>query len=647
MPNTNRRMPEASPQLQIIFNKATTALAQGQTGLALILAQQANALVPNHPDVYNLLGVCAQRLQDRVSAEQCWRQAIHLQAESVEARFNLGLLHAETSQHDLAHNYLKQTLCVAPDYASAYVHLALLQVQEKQMDLAERSYRHALRVMPSDSASWNNLGLLLADQRRDGEAEISYRRALVIAPDDDKAYGNLGILLTRIKRRDEAERCYRHALDLNPGSAQAHANLGLLFAANNHMEAARAALLAAQVLAPESAEICSNLADLQAELLEDEDARQNYRAALIRKPDAAVSLSNYGVFLAYRFRDHDAEVCFRRALAVDPDYPVAKLNFSMLLLAQGRLRDAWPYHEARYDPKLPSPDTPKPSLPFPQWQGESLLGKSLIIWPEQGHGDLIQMCRYIPLIKARGAALITLVCRQNQVELMRTLPGVDTVIGSAEVGERDLDYDYWVFPMSFPLLFETDLDTIPLAIPYLHANEERIAYWSQRLTTRDRTQECRLRVGIVWRGNPEHANDSYRSLQSLSQLAPLLAIEDVSYFSLQIHNGPADIALDLARTPQIMDLGSQIRDFADTAAILQQLDLLISVDTAAAHLAGAMGMPCWVLLPSHRTDWRWMRDRADCPWYRDMCLFRQGPSHAWGDVIDNVASALRMHVAKR
>jgi hypothetical protein len=246
------------------------------------------------------------------------------------------------------------------------------------------------------------------------------------------------------------------------------------------------------------------------------------------------------------------------------------------------------------------------------------------------------MCRYIPLVKARGASHITLVCRQNQVELMRTLQGVDEVTGSNEIDLQTLDCDYWVFTMSFPLLFDTGLDTIPLTIPYLHASDERIAYWAQRLQKND----GQLRVGFVWRGNPSHANDSYRSLSDLSVLSPLWAIEGVSYFSLQMHNSPV-VAQDLAQMPQLVELGSQIRDFADTAAILQQLDLLISVDTAAAHLAGALGKKCWVLLPHHRTDWRWLRERSDCPWYEDMRLFRQTPQHDWSDVMENVASALR------
>jgi len=618
------------------------ALSQGQTGLALKLAQQAIAIAPDHPDVFNLLGVCAIRLQDSATAEQCWLQAIRLRAESTESRFNLGLLYAESHRHDLAYRYLTETIVVAPQQAAAYVHLALLHARRDEDDLVERNYLHALQVDSTDVASWNNLGLHFAAQHRHVEAEACYRSAVSTLPDDDKTYGNLGILLVRIRQLAEAERCYRHALEINPNSAQAHANLGLLFATNMQMEAARHSLQLALQLNPESAEIYANLAGLHAELLEDEAAEDNYRAALIRMPNSAIALSNFGVFLADRQRDDEAEIMLRRSLACDADYPMAKVNFSMLLLMQGRLREGWPYHEARYDTRLPFPDTPKPTLPFPQWQGESLVGKSLIIWPEQGYGDLIQMCRYIPLIKASGATHITLICRQNQVALMRTLQGIDEVIASSKIDASSLDYGYWVFPLSFPFLFDTELNSIPLTIPYLHTDDERIAYWAQRLPVHD----GHLRVGIVWRGNPSHKNDSYRSLPSLSLLEPLWGIDGIRYFSLQMHNA-TDVTQELALTPQLVELGSQIRDFADTGAILQQLDLLISVDTAAAHLAGAIGKPCWVLLPSHRTDWRWMRGRTDCPWYQDMRLFRQQPQGDWSDVIDDVASALRRHLIEK
>jgi Tfp pilus assembly protein PilF len=635
-------MPDASSQLQSLFNSAMAALSQGKTSLALSVAQQAITIAPKNPDVFNLLGVCAIRLLDRSTAEQCWLHAIQLHTESIEARFNLGLLYADTGQHALASRYLTETIIISPQYTLAYGHLALLHANRNEKIATERDYRRTLQLDPGDVASWNNLGVLLAAQHRYADAESCYRHGLAFAPDDDKTYGNLGILLVKIRRFPEAERCYSHAIDINPNSAQAHANLGLLFSAIKQTEAARSCLQLALRLYPDSAEILGNLADLQSELLEDNAAEHNYRAALIMKPDSAVVLSNYGVFLAYRLRDGEAETNFRRSLAVDADYPTAKLNFSMLLLTLGRLREGWPYHEARYDARLPMPDMPKPTLTFPQWQGESLKGKSLIVWPEQGHGDLIQMCRYVPLVKASGAAHITLVCRPNQVELMRTLQGADEVIGSTDIDLHSLDYDYWVFPMSFPLLFDTGLDNIPLTIPYLHVNDERATYWAQRLPKND----GRLRVGIVWRGNPSHANDNYRSLPDPALLSPLWGIAGAQYFSLQMHNGPF-VAHELVQTPQLVELGSQIRDFADSAAILQHLDLLISVDTAAAHLAGALGKQCWVLLPHHRTDWRWMRERADSPWYRGMRLFRQKPQKEWSDVIDDVAAALRGHAASK
>lgn len=635
-------MHSSLPDLKNLFEKATKALAQGDAHVALQLAQQAASGAPNNPDVFNLLGVCAITLRDQATAEQCWLHAIRLHTETTEARYNLALLYTETLRYDLAQQHLEQTIKLVPARAAAYARLAMLQAQTNQAGSAEQNYRHALRIEPGDAATWNNLALLLAAQKRDADAEDCYRIALTLSPNDPQAYSNLGVLLVSCRRDAEAEICYRRTLKLDATSAAALANLGLLLNARKDYVGAEHYLREALRLSPGSVEILTNLAILLAERQRDSEAEHYYQKALLETPNSEVVLSNFGVFLAYRLRDAEAEASFRRVLAMTPDNAPAMLNLSMLLLAQGRLGEGWRYHEARYAPSLPTPDAPTPHLPFPQWQGETLRGKSLLIWPEQGHGDLIQFCRYLPLIKAQGAACITLVCRSTLVELMRTLEGVDAVIGSTDIGQHGLDCDYWTFPMSLPLHCHTELDSIPAQVPYLHANAERLAFWSPRLPP----SSGKRRVGIVWRGNPKHANDDKRSLPGLSALAPLWAFDSAQYFSLQIVNGP-DIAEDLACTSSVIELGSQIRDFADTAAILQQMDLLISVDTAIAHLAGALGKPCWVLLPNYRTDWRWMRARSDTPWYPSLRLFRQAPEQTWEDVIAQVASSLKDHISYR
>jgi hypothetical protein len=245
---------------------------------------------------------------------------------------------------------------------------------------------------------------------------------------------------------------------------------------------------------------------------------------------------------------------------------------------------------------------------------------------------MIQFCRYLPQLKAHGAARITLVCHAALTPLFGALAGVDAVYGND--GDAPLaGHDYWVYPLSLPYFFRTDLDSIPATIPYLHAPPERIAAWTPRMPADG------LRVGLAWRGNPAHENDADRSLPALATLAPLADIAGINWISVQQGHGA-----DEARTPPpgmtLHDLGSTIADFADTAAIIAQLDLLICVDTAVAHLAGALGVPCWLMLNDYKTDWRWLATRTDTPWYPGMRLFRQARAGDWAAVVDAIAREL-------
>jgi Flp pilus assembly protein TadD len=591
----------ATSDIQRLFDQAIALLAGGDARAALRLAHQAWSLQPHNGDLCNLIGVCAMALGDGGSAEQCWLRALALSPYGFEAHFNLGMYYADSQRLDDAQRHFRTTLCVAPAHAGAYF----------------------------------RLGALLAGLGRNEDAERGYRHALVLTSTDSAVHSNLGLVLAKLRRCEEAELCYRQAIALNPAGAEAYTNLGLLLESRNRFDHAEQAQRRASVLKADSAEIHSNLGNLLARVERAQEAEQEYQWAIALEPQSAVNHSNLGVLLAYALRDAEAEQAFRTALTFAPGYQRARLNLAMLLLAQGRFEEGWPLHEARYHPDLPDPDMPMPTLPYAQWQGESLVGKSLAVWPEQGYGDMIQFCRYLPLLKRQGAARITLVCRAPLLGLMRTLAGVDAVLPLDEAKEMPAQ-DYWTLPMSLPLHCRTLPATVPADIPYLRVPADKRASWSARLP------EGNFRVGLVWKGNPLHANDASRSLPSLSTLAPLWAISGVQFINVQY--GAA--TTERAENQDMIDLSAEIGDFADTAAIVAQLDLLIAVDTAAAHVAGALGTPCWILLPAHRTDWRWMRERADSPWYPiHMRLFRQTRGQAWHAVVDEVAAALRERVA--
>jgi Flp pilus assembly protein TadD len=521
-----------------------------------------------------------------------------------------------------------------------------------QAAMAETLWRQALAHAEGEAAVGPliNLGVLYAGQRRRADAEAAYRDALALEPDNATALTNLGVLLADLDRTDEAEACHRRAIALAPDNAAAHTNLGLLLQAQHRDAEAETCQRRAVALAPEQGEAHTNLGNLLADHGDPREAEAHLRRALELSTDPAPAHQNLGVFLAAQGRDDEAEACFRNALVERAVYPLAELNLSRLLLAQGRFAEGWRLHEARHHPALHDNGIPPPEGDIPVWRGESLAGKALLIWPEQGFGDQIQFCRYVPWLKQQGAARVTLVCQRPLAALFGTLPGVDAVVAADVVDNvfrapgADLgEHDFWTFPLSLPRLAGTDLTTLPAApIPYLRPAPALNAAWSahwQTVESNDHGARA-LRVGLVWRGNPKHDNDADRSLPGLATLAPLWSVPGVRFASLQAGRSASDAP--------VPDWGGELRDFADTAAAVSALDLLVCVDTSIAHLAGALGRPCWVLLPQHRTDWRWLRGRADSPWYPvGMRLFRQPARGAWAPVVDDLRAALQQRVQER
>lgn len=480
----------------------------------------------------------------------------------------------------------------------------------------------------------SNLGVLLAAQGRDVEAEQAYRLALAFDPENPITHSNLGVLLAKLKRGEEAERHYRRALELDPHNATVCTNLALLLEYDKREQEAERWHRLALEWAPECSEIHSNFADFLARQARTRQAEPHYRRALELNPNSAPAFSNLGVLLSDHGREQEAEQCFRNAIALDPSYQLAHLNLGILLLGIGRWREAWPYYEARQHPDLPGRVPIPLDLPFPRWQGEALLGKSVLVRAEQGLGDQIQFCRYVASIKASGARHVSLSCDQTLEALMHTLKGVDRVILSTVPIETLDRHDYWTFPLSIPFFLGLDSDAVPARIPYLRSLQERRAHWAARLP------QGAVRVGLAWRGNANHSNDAYRSLPSLSALAPLWLVRGIHFVSLQKGAGEEEAA-NPPPGQALTNLGGSVQDFADTAAIVDQLDLIISVDTAVAHLAGALGKTCWVLLPHYKTDWRWGRQASDTPWYpAKMRLFRQACDEDWKTVVTRVATAL-------
>jgi tetratricopeptide (TPR) repeat protein len=430
-------------------------------------------------------------------------------------------------------------------------------------------------------------------------AEACFRELIRLLPDFAEAHARLGKLLDQEGMPAEAERHYLQSIALNPDQGEIHISLGVLLTSRKRFE----------------------------------EAEAHYRRALELIPDSAAAWLNLGVLQACRKEENEAELSYRIALAINPDYRLAHFNLSYLLLRQGRFEEGWRSLEMReWYRQL------EKNIPCPRWRGESLNGRSLMISFEAGHGDMIQFSRYAKVLKAGGAARITLVCHPALKTLFSALDDVDAVLAFDET-LPPAEWDFWTPPLSIPFYCRTRLASIPAEIPYLRADRKLAERWLSVMSG-----ECApadLRVGLVWKGNPHFENDSERSLADLKTLEPLGAITGVRFFSLQKGAGEDEAANPPAGL-SLVNLGPMISDFADTAAIVANLDLVISVDTAVAHLAGAMGKKCWILLPDYMTDWRWLTGRADSPWYPGvMRLFRQPRMGDWGTVVAEVHRELQ------
>lgn len=436
----------------------------------------------------------------------------------------------------------------------------------------------------------------------------------------------------RLERKLDAERYWRMAIDADPRLAQAHYNLGVLLHGLERWAQVEAAYRSALALRPDYLDAHVNLCALLKTCGRLSEAEAACRQALAIHADQAVLLHHLGTVLLDLGRVREAEAAYRQALAREPNYADAKCKLGALLLGIGQFEEGWTLFESRYDAGLSDRTALPPTVSYPQWQGQSLQGKAVLVWQEQGFGDMIQFGRYLACLKAQGAAWITLACAPVLHRLFATAPGIDAIVdGDAELARAP--HDYWTLPLSIPYRMGTTLDSIPEP-HYLRPDPALAGKWRARLAALKG-----VKVGLVWKGHAGHGNDRNRSLASLETLRPLLNVSGVSFVSLQMGQGQGE-ASALAGGPPLLDAAPELADFADSAALISELDWIISVDTAVAHLAGALGKPSWVMLPAAGLDWRWVRGRADSPWYpRTMRLFRQSEPGQWAPVVEQVANA--------
>ena len=544
----------------------------------------------------------------------------------------LGLAAIQDGRVESGVDLLRKRIAETPNDASIRVTLGEGLRRLGRRDDARLQFDAAIELTPNDPWVWYNRGLLSLESGRADDALADLDMALTLRPDDVATLNERGKALSALGRRDEALASFERAVALAPDSVEAHCNRGNAYLDLLRPQEAVDSFSGAIALRADHAPSFCNRGNALLALSRHDEAVADYEQAIALSPPDASLWLNRGGALGVLGRYDAALDSFDKALELEPDSVAVRWNKALFLLGHGRFREAWPLYEARKDLPIPLGNR---IFSQPLWTGEqSLSGKTLLIYAEQGFGDAIQFCRYATMAANAGARVV-LEVSSALTELMKTLSGVAEIIAE---GEQPAGFDLQCPMMSLPRAFGTTLETIPAPVRYLRADPEQAQIWRNRVShLRGR------RIGLVWAGAARHWDpaaagiDRRRSIP-LDALAPLASVPGCHFISLQI--GPT--ARQAASPPPgmiIHDLTRHIQTFADTAALIENLDLVLAVDTSTAHLAAAMGKPVW-LLNRYDSCWRWLRDRDDSPWYPTLTQFRQSAQGDWGGVIERVTQRL-------
>ncbi len=653
MPNKKKPKPSkstSSQSLDALIQKAVGLHQTGQITQAATLYRQILKITPNDPHILHLSGVAAYQQQHYSQAEKWLQKAIGLNNDIADFYMHLGLVFHAQQKYDKAIQTYQKALQFQPNVAEIYNNLAASLRATQQLDAAVQCYQQAVQLNPNyvdthynlattlelqeqwQSAiqvyhqvvtlnsqhvnAWHRLGNILRQQQQFNEAIQCYQNVLKLTPNSPEVYNNLGLIYQTQNQLKLAQQHLQHAIQLNPKFAEPYNNLGSVLKAQAHFEQATAHFQQAIQLKPNYVEAYYNLGNVNAAQMNYEQAIHCYQQAIKVDKPYAPAYHNMGVMYDKQNQMEAAINSYQQALQYQPDAAETHFDYAVALLKQGEFLEGWSEYEWRF--KLGKGNYP--FLPKPRWQGENLQNKRLLIHWEQGFGDTIQFARYLSLINTDR---VLFACPQILAPLFEKMSNVEIIIADHMEQTLSIDYDVWLPLLSLPHVLQTTLDTIPAQVAYISANSKKAVFWQAHLP------QTGFKIGIVWAGRATHENDQNRSCPITYFLA-LAQLPNVHLFSLQKDNNqalPADLPLTL--------LNEHLHDFSDTAAIIANLDLVISVDTAVAHLASAMNCPTWLLLP-YAAEWRWLVDRNDSPWYPNMRLFRQTQIGDWQGVFEQV-----------
>ena len=551
---------------------------------------------PDNADALHLLGIIYYQLNDYDSAIQYTQKALQFSPADADAYYNLGNAREAKGQLDEAVTCYQKALQLDPNFAEAYNNLGHCFYGKGQLDEAINCYQKALQINPNYPEAHNNLGYALHDKGQLDESIFRYKKAIELNPNNPGLCNKLGVVLGEKGQFDEAITYFQKALQLDPDDATAYYNIGKAYTEKGHVD----------------------------------EAINSYLKSLKLNPDNPIAYNNLGNAFQEKGQIGEAITFCQKAIDISPNFALAHWNLSLALLIYGNYKRGWKEYEWR----LKVEEHEHRNFSQPLWDGSDIKGLTILLYAEQGIGDTIQFIRYASLVAQRSVKVIV-ECQKELVQTLQNVEGVDKIIAR---GEQLPIFDVHCPILSLPLVFDTTLENIPTKIPYIFIAPMLVKKWKDRI----KCYNSKLKIGLAWAGNPKNRRDSTRSC-NLELFSPFAKLDYITFYSLQ-KGEAAKQAKNPPKGMNLIDYTEDIRDFSDTAAFIENLDLIISVDTAVAHLAGALGKPVWTLLP-FAPDWRWLLNRDDSPWYPTMRLFRQPSPGDWKSVINQVLKELQKKIS--
>ncbi|HEX3726118.1 MAG TPA: tetratricopeptide repeat protein [Pirellulales bacterium] len=637
-------------------NLGTLLQAQALLPQAVAAYRQALAAKPDYADAHNNLGTLFQQQGQYEAALACYRRAVEVDPKYARGYYNIGVVEQSLGRLEDAVRALEQAISCVDHYFDAHYGLAIVLQKLGRFEPALAAYRRALQLRPASAEAHCSLGSLLQAQDKLQEAIGCYEQALAICPNYADAHYNWGTALKALRQPELAVTRYQQAIACKGDFVDAHFNLGTVLQELAQLDAAVVAYCEAIRLCPTLALAHNNLGNILQLRGQTPEAIECYQAALRVDPERAESLSDLasavehaapggtGISLRGDVRGnarranaycnlataleqqekYDAALdCYAESLRLAPDFPEAHYNRALSHLSHERFAEGWADFAWRFNCRK----YPQCDFAGPLWDGSLFPGRTLVVHAEQGFGDTFQFVRYLKLVRPLGGTVLFQL--QKPLVPLLACSGIEGLVAGGEQPGAD----FHVPLLSLPGLLGTNRDTLPANVPYLAADGQLVDHWARRLAAYDE-----FKIGITWQGNREFVSDRTRSVP-LHQFEPLARLGGVRLFALQKYDGRDQ--LSVARDWPLVDLGEELDEhhgaFMDTAAVMRNLDLVITSDTATAHLAGALGVPVWVAI-STRPDWRWFRNRADSPWYPTMRVFRQASADDWSTVFKRLAA---------